>query len=242
MRVPRIYLAADLQCDTSLNLPEAQSHYLGKVLRLDVGRPLLVFNGDGREFSAHIIRVDKRAVQIQLGAAQLYNRESPLITHLALGISRGERMDLVVQKATELGVQKITPLFTERTEVRLAGERLGKKMEHWRQVAISACEQCQRNVLPEVVEATDLAEFLRCPSAGLKLVLHHRGAQTLKQFSPPTEVTLLIGPEGGLSEDEIAAAIRADFAPLTLGPRVLRTETAPLAALTAVQLLWGDLG
>lgn len=242
MRVPRVFCDVPLAVGEPVSLNEAQSHYLSKVLRLEAGRPLKLFNGDGREYQATVVQVGKRSVEVQIGDAEHIVKESPLHTHLAVGISRGERMDLVLQKATELGVSRITPLFTERTEVRLQGERLQKKMEHWRQITISACEQCQRNVLPELAEAQDLEVFLREPNRDLKLVLHHRSETTLKQYAPQTGVTLLIGPEGGLSDSEIQLAIEHfQYAPLTLGPRVLRTETAPLAALTAVQLLWGDL-
>lgn len=243
MRTPRVYVAGILTTGETLPLPEAQSHYLNKVLRMDAGRPLLAFNGDGREYSARITQVGKRCVEIQVLDSQETHRESPLQTHLAIGISRGERMDWVLQKATELGVSKITPLFTERTEVRLQGERLEKKMEHWRQIIISACEQCQRNVLPQLAGTQEFGEFLSTENPGLKLVLHHRSEQSLKQLSAPSAVTLLIGPEGGLSELEINMALNNfHYTPLTLGPRVLRTETAPVAALTSVQLLWGDLG
>lgn len=243
MRTPRIYVADILTAGGTLSLPEAQSHYLNKVLRMEVGRPLLAFNGDGREYSACITQVGKRCVEIQILDYQETHRESPLHTHLAIGISRGERMEWVLQKATELGVSKITPLFTERTEVRLQGERLAKKMEHWRQITISACEQCQRNVLPELANAQEFGEFLATGNPGLKLVLHHRSEQSLKHLPAPSAVSLLVGPEGGLSEQEIDMAInKFHYAPLTLGPRVLRTETAPVAALTSMQLLWGDLG
>lgn len=242
MRVPRVYVAAPLAVGQLLPLEEMQRHYLGKVLRMEVGRPLLVFNGDGWEYSASVSRMDKRELEIHILEARNPQRESALRTHLAIGVSRGERMDWVLQKATELGVSKITPLFTERTEVRVTGDRLSKKMEHWRQVTISACEQCQRNVLPELAPVQDLAEFLRVENPGLKLVLHHRSEQSLKQLPSPAAVTLLVGPEGGLSDQEIAAAMaQFHYVPVTLGPRVLRTETAPVAALTAVQLLWGDL-
>jgi 16S rRNA (uracil1498-N3)-methyltransferase len=243
MRIPRVYVHASLAVGASLSLEEAQSHYLGKVLRMEAGRPLLVFNGDGREYSARITQAGKRCVEIQILDAQQTHRESPLHTHLAISISRGERMDWVLQKATEIGVSKITPLFTERTEVRLQGERLAKKMEHWRQILISACEQCQRNVLPELAEARELDNFLAVENPGLKLVLHHRSEDTLKQLPTPSAVTLLVGPEGGLSDQEITSVIQNfHYSALTLGPRVLRTETAPVVALTSVQLLWGDLG
>ena len=242
MRVPRLYLNAQLNAGLSMSLDESQSHYLNKVLRMEAGRELQVFNGDGKEYRATITKVDKRAVEIAVLSGAEINRESPLHTHLAIGISRGERMDWVLQKATELGVTKITPLFTERTEVRLQGERLEKKIQHWQQITLSACEQCQRNVPPQLLPAQDISSFLPQDNSALKLVLHHRSEQTLRQLPPPSSVTLLVGPEGGLSEREIESAVRQfDYTPLTLGPRVLRTETAPVAALVAVQMLWGDL-
>ena len=242
MRVPRLYLNAQLNAGLSVSLDEPQSHYLNKVLRMEAGRELQVFNGDGKEYRATITKVDKRAVEIAVLSGAEINRESPLHTHLAIGISRGERMDWVLQKATELGVTKITPLFTERTEVRLQGERLEKKIQHWQQITLSACEQCQRNVPPQLLPAQDISSFLPQDNSALKLVLHHRSEQTLRQLPPPSSVTLLVGPEGGLSEREIESAVRQfDYTPLTLGPRVLRTETAPVAALVAVQMLWGDL-
>lgn len=242
MRVPRLYLNAQLNAGLSVSLDEPQSHYLNKVLRMEAGRELQVFNGDGKEYRATITKVDKRAVEIAVLSGAEINRESPLHTHLAIGISRGERMDWVLQKATELGVTKITPLFTERTEVRLQGERLEKKIQHWQQITLSACEQCQRNVPPQLLPAQDISSFLPQDNSALKLVLHHRSEQTLRQLPLPSSVTLLVGPEGGLSEREIESAVRQfDYTPLTLGPRVLRTETAPVAALVAVQMLWGDL-
>lgn len=242
MRVPRLYLNAQLNAGLSMSLDESQSHYLNKVLRMEAGRELQVFNGDGKEYRATITKVDKRAVEIAVLSGAEINRESPLHTHLAIGISRGERMDWVLQKATELGVTKITPLFTERTEVRLQGERLEKKIQHWQQITLSACEQCQRNVPPQLLPAQDISSFLPQDNSALKLVLHHRTEQTLRQLPLPSSVTLLVGPEGGLSEREIESAVRQfDYTPLTLGPRVLRTETAPVAALVAVQMLWGDL-
>lgn len=242
MRIPRLYIEGNLPEQDNVTLGEAQSHYLHKVLRMDADRPLVVFNGDGAEYSATITHADKRAMTIYINKREVIARESPLNTHLAIGVSRGERMDWVLQKATELGVTHITPIFSERTEVRLKGERLEKKMAHWRQITISACEQCQRNVLPTLHPASSLTDFFRSDDDGLKLVLHHRSQQSLKQMSEPTSVTLLIGPEGGLSDDEINQALQQHhYQALTLGPRVLRTETAPIAALTAVQLQWGDL-
>ncbi len=242
MRIPRIYLGVDLPDRGTVNLPESSSHYLVKVLRMDAGRSLLVFNGTGAEYSATLQTANKRCATIQIEHSETQDRESPLQTHLAIGISRGERMDWVIQKATELGVSAITPLFSERTEVKLKGERLEKKMDHWRQITISACEQCQRNRLPVLNPASELEPFLEQDTSDLKLVLHHRSTKAIADFQTPQSVSLLIGPEGGLNDDEIALAQHFHFQPLTLGPRVLRTETAPVTALTAVQLLWGDLG
>jgi 16S rRNA (uracil1498-N3)-methyltransferase len=149
-------------------------------------------------------------------------------------------MDWVLQKATELGVTKITPLITERTEVKLGGERADKKMEHWQHILISACEQCQRNLLPELSAPKLFSEWVNECDAELKFVLHHRDNQGLPQDKHAKSVALLIGPEGGLNDVEIAQAVAQQFSPLTLGPRVLRTETAPVAAISLVQYLWGD--
>jgi 16S rRNA (uracil1498-N3)-methyltransferase len=151
-------------------------------------------------------------------------------------------MDWVVQKATELGVRGITPLFTERTEVKLAPDRAAKKLQHWRQVAVSACEQCGRNTLPSIHELANLADWIAATDADCKLVLHHRSEGPALTDAVPHGVALLIGPEGGLSEAEIEAAESAGYRSLALGPRVMRTETAPLAAIAILQARWGDMG
>jgi len=207
---------------------------------MQAGRELILFNGEGGEYSAEISAVQKKHVDVGVKEFSAENRQSHLQLELAIGVSRGERMDWVLQKATELGVTKITPLITERTEVKLSGERADKKMEHWQQILISACEQCQRNLLPELSEPKNFAAWVRECNAELKFVLHHRDNQGLPQTKNTKNVALLIGPEGGLDDDEIAQAITQQFSPLTLGPRVLRTETAPVAAISLVQYLWGD--
>lgn len=242
MRIPRIFIVSELAPELEIALDSQASNYLGKALRMEAGRQLFVFNGDGHEYSAILISTSKRECIIRIESQQAANRESPLHTHMAIGVSRGERMDWVLQKATELGVSEITPLFTERTEVKLKGERLDKKMEHWRQIMISACEQCQRNVLPKLNTAATMDEFFRLPKQGLGLVLHHRSEQRFSDHGTQQACTLLIGPEGGLTDTEIQQAMNSyQYSALTLGPRVLRTETAPIVALTALQLLWGDL-
>jgi 16S rRNA (uracil1498-N3)-methyltransferase len=240
MRTPRVFTHQALTPNSTLALSESQSHYLSKVLRMQAGRELILFNGEGGEYNAEIFAVQKKHVDISVKEFSAENRQSHLQLELAIGVSRGERMDWVLQKATELGVTKITPLMTERTEVKLGGERADKKMEHWRQILISACEQCQRNILPELSEPKYFPEWIGECAADLKFVLHHRDNQGLPQAKTTQSVALLIGPEGGLNDDEIAQAIAQHFSPLTLGPRVLRTETAPVAAISLVQYLWGD--
>lgn len=243
MRIPRLYVAPPWPADRTVLLDDARSHYLSRVLRLATGRQLIVFDGVGNEADATIAETGKRATRLTLEPSRRdIGKESPLSTHLAVGISRGERMDWVLQKATELGVTTISPLFTERTEVRLKGDRLDKKMAHWQQVIISASEQCQRNRLPDLRMPVSLPEFMQTPVQGLALLLHHRESQSLGEFTRPDALTLLIGPEGGLSDTEIEhARYHHQFRPVALGPRVLRTETAPIVALAAVQLLWGDI-
>lgn len=240
MRVPRIFTDQPLAEGQTVELEEAPSRHLGKVLRMTPGRELVLFNGAGGEFAATIAEVGKKAVSVTVGEFDPQDRESPLDLELAIGVSRGDRMDWVLQKATELGVSRITPLFTERTEVKLKGERLEKKLSHWRQVIVSACEQCQRNRLPSLAEPATLGTWLDNAPTGRRFVLHHRDSKGLPAEEALTQVSLLVGPEGGLSDEEIEQARAAGCEPLTLGPRVLRTETAPVAAISLAQYLWGD--
>lgn len=240
MRIPRVYCPVELSLNTPIRLDDNAAHYLGKVLRMSAGRPLVVFNGRGGEYYGAITEVAKKYIEVTLETYDGDERESPLAIELAVGLSRGERWDLVLQKATELGVTRIVPLVTERTEVKLKGERLEKKWQHWQQITISACEQCQRNRLPQLAPLTLLSDYLTSADAEQKFVLHHRDSQGLPAALAPHSAALLVGPEGGLSEDEIIAARNAGFNPLTLGPRVMRTETAPLAAISVLQYQWGD--
>ena len=240
MRIPRIYTGQNLLSGDTLELEEAASHHLSKVLRMQPGRELILFNGAGGEFAATIHEVSKKHVLVSIAEHSVDNRESPLDLELAIGISRGERFEWVLQKATELGVTKITPLITERTEVKVSGDRQEKMHERWQHIIISACEQCQRNLLPELSAAVQISDWLPQVTSDLRFVLHHRDSQRLPADQTPTSVTLLIGPEGGLSDREITHALEQDFNALTLGPRVLRTETAPVAAISLVQYLWGD--
>lgn len=208
---------------------------------MQAGRALILFNGDGHDYQAEIVSCSKKLATVSIANKNRLENESPLHTHLAIGVSRGERFDYVLQKATELGVSKITPLFTERTEVKLSGERLEKKMAGWQKIIVSACEQCGRAVIPKLNSVNTLASFIEGSLPAQRFVLHHRNTQQIAASSEVNEVVFLVGPEGGLSEQEIEIANKQDFLNLALGPRVLRTETAPLAALTLMQHHWGDI-
>ncbi|WGK62007.1 16S rRNA (uracil(1498)-N(3))-methyltransferase [Halopseudomonas sp. SMJS2] len=240
MRVSRFYLDAPLSQGEQL-LEGDLAHYISRVLRLGPGAPVQIFNGSGQEWPGTVLEAGKRQVRINLAAPLDGLAESPLQVHLGQAMSRGERMDWAIQKAVELGVAQITPLFTERCEVRLQGERADKRQQHWQQVAISACEQCGRSVVPTVNPPMALADWLATLNTELKLVLHHRTSQSLASLTPPRTLGLLIGPEGGLSATEISQAETTGFHATRFGPRVLRTETAPVVALSIVQQLWGDL-
>lgn len=241
MRIPRIYAQQALNTGAVIELDENASRHVAKVLRMQLGRELIVFNGEGGEYTAVINDIGKKRVTIELNAFIDADRQSPLEIHLGIGVSRGERMEWVLQKATELGVTKITPLFSERTEVKLTGPRLDKKQQQWQHIIVSACEQCQRNRLPELQAARRLDDWINEADETARFVLHHRTPVTLADTLKPDSIALLIGPEGGLSADEIKRTAQRDFQPLALGPRVLRTETAPLAAISVMQYLWGDL-
>lgn len=240
MRVSRFHLDTPLEAGEH-RLEGDLAHYIGRVLRLAPGAPVQVFNGSGQEWPGEIVDVAKRQVTVRLDAPLAGLAESPLRVHLGQAMSRGERMDWAIQKAVELGANDITPLFTERCEVKLQGERADKRQAHWQQIAVSACEQSGRSVVPTVHPPTALDAWLSNLQADLKLVLHHRTEQSLESLQRPQELALLIGPEGGLSPEEIDLAQSSGFRSTRFGPRVLRTETAPVAALTLAQYLWGDL-
>ena len=238
MRLSRFFIDAPLSLGEH-PLPEAQAHYIGRVLRMAEGDALQVFDGSGTEFRGTLLEVGKKRVTVQLTESFAGQVESPLHIHLGQGLSRGERMDWAIQKATELGVNEITPIFSERCEVRLKDERADKRLMHWRQVAISACEQCGRSRVPVIHPPLLLADWIKQTQAELKLVLHPV-AEPLVHHAKPASLAFLIGPEGGLADAEVDQAHGAGFLPARLGPRVLRTETAPVVALAVAQQLWGD--
>lgn len=249
MRLTRIHHPQPLTEGLETTLEESASTHVLRVLRLRPGAELRLFDGGGNEYEAALAGNIGGRAQVRVGSRQApVAAESPLAVTLAQGISRGERMDLTLQKSVELGVQRIVPLVTAHTQVRLSGDRLARRQQHWEGVIIAACEQCGRAQVPELLPMITLDDWLDQsgaePGEALRLVLDHRAERRLRELSPPAAgVTLLIGPEGGLEETEIAAAARrAGYLPLGLGPRILRTETAGLAALAALQTLWGDMG
>ncbi len=220
-------------------LDDRAARYVLQVLRLRSGHPLTLFNGDGRDWSATLEHCHRRTCRARV--IELLSDEQParLSVHLGIGVSRGERMDLVVQKAVELGVTAITPLQATRSVVQLDSDRASKRLQHWRGVLISACEQSGRSRLPVLHPIGDVSLWVKAQSAGL--LLDHRATSSLTELEAPNrDIALLVGPEGGLSDAERELAVSEGFTSVRLGPRILRTETAPLAALAAIQTLWGD--
>ncbi len=243
MRLTRVYVDAPLASGMRVTLQGSAAGHLTRVLRLRVGEALTVFNGAGGEYAASIEHAHAGRVAVAIGELRAIERESPLTLTLAQGVSRGERMDLVVQKATELGVSGIVPLFTERSVVRLGAQQAERKLNHWRAITIAACEQSGRNRLPNVAPPLSLADWLRSGADrdGGRLLLSPAATSRIDALPrPATSVTVLIGPEGGLTNAEQEAAVAAGFLPVRLGPRVLRTETAAIAALALLQRAFGD--
>lgn len=240
MRISRIHAAQSLTADATIQLADETAHYVGKVLRARPGDSLALFNSRDGEFIGEISSVEKKTVHVTLGDRVENCADPKLSVHLGLGISRGERMDYAIQKATEAGVGCITPLLTERCEVKLKGDRVDNRLAHWERVAISACEQSGRCVVPVIQSPVSLQDWLQAPRDGLRFVLDHRGNAGFPVGGKPDGVTLLVGPEGGLADEEVTASIATGFRSVRLGPRVLRTETAPVVAIAVLQQLWGD--
>ncbi len=243
MRQTRLYLDGTYDCGSELELDAEKTHYLSRVLRLRVGDTVVIFNGTGTQFSARITALQRSRALLAVHEAQTAATESGLKMHLAQGISRGERMDFVVQKATELGVKRITPLLTERGVVKLAADRAEKRRRHWQQVATSACEQSGRVRLPLIDAPTPFDAWLanKTHQADADILLQPGATGRLASIEVATKVCILIGPEGGFSDAEYELAQAAGFRAVSLGPRVLRTETAALAALAVMQARCGDL-
>lgn len=244
MRLTRVHVDVALSAGQELALPEAAAAHLSRVLRLTVGDECVLFNGDGRDYAARLVGQGKRELRVALWDSRVVDNESPLRITLLQGVARGEKMDLILQKATELGVAAIAPLWSQRSEVKLEGERAGKRLAHWRGVVTSACEQCGRARVPEVAPPLSLVAALNAlPTGGLRLILDPEGEFSLSSlpFEAGQGLVLAVGPEGGWSSTDRDALRAAGFHGLRLGPRILRTETAGLTAIAALQSKFGDL-
>lgn len=239
MPVSRIFQSGSIAIGM-LQLDEKASHHLARVLRVSLGENIILFNGEGGEYHAVIRQINKKNIVAEVLKFADRNVESPVKIILAQGLARGEKMDFVIQKAVEMGVSEIVPVITERCNVRLDQEREQKRMQHWQAVVISACEQSGRNRLPVMHAPIELEEWMEKTDAEMKFVLSPHAAEKLHDVKRASSVAVVIGPEGGLSEAEIQAAQRKGFSALNLGPRILRTETAALAALAVLQFVFGD--
>jgi 16S rRNA (uracil1498-N3)-methyltransferase len=241
----RMYYSGELQAGRKCTLPQPQAHHALRVLRLKKGDAVILFNGDGAEYAALIVEASRDRFALEVTGRNTMDREAPFAITLAQAVSSGERMDYTIQKAVELGIAAIQPLEARRSVVRLSADRAQKRLAHWRAVAIAACEQCGRNRVPRVLPLMQLDEFLAGRAAHRegerRVLLSPHSARSLRDLERPAgAIVMLAGPEGGFSPEEEHAAVQADFVPIRLGPRVLRTETAAVAALAAMQALWGD--
>lgn len=237
----RLFTDQPLRSGQLVTLREEAAHYLTRVLRVSPGQAVLVFNGDGSDYAAEVSRIGRAAVGLQLGDRRPACAESPLHITLVQAVSRGERMDWTLQKATELGVSAFQPVFTARTEVRIPPDKLEQRMRHWRQVTISACEQSGRARLPELSLPIDVLDWAQRASAATRIMLVP-GAEPLARLASGPTVQLLIGPEGGLDDREVTYLRGQGIVAASLGPRILRTETAGPAAIAVMQVLAGDMG
>ncbi|WP_217543502.1 16S rRNA (uracil(1498)-N(3))-methyltransferase [Vibrio metschnikovii] len=243
MRIPRIYHPSLIHQLGTLALSDDAANHIGKVLRMQPGQSVTLFDGSDAEFPAVISEISKKQLTVDIQQRIEKSIESPLNLHLGQVISRGDKMEFTIQKSVELGVNTITPLLSERCGVKLDPKRFEKKLQQWQKIAIAACEQCGRNRIPVIRPVMELEAWCAEPSQALKLNLHPRASYSINTLPEPvSNVRLLIGPEGGLSEQEIAMTEQYHFAETLLGPRVLRTETAALTAITALQVRFGDLG
>ncbi len=244
----RFFHLAEIAIGQLIELSTENKHHAARVLRLRKGDPITLFNGLGGEFSAHIDILTKSSATVLIDAYQAIERESPLQIELAQAICVNEKMDWIIQKAVELGVTRIQPVMTHRSIVHLSDERSFKRLQHWQKIVISACEQCGRNRIPQVLPLTTLPEWLSHKktdksSSDSYLMLSTTTTQNLRNIAEPPEnsnLSLVIGPEGGFTQEEEIAIVHASFVPVRLGQRILRTETAALTAIAALQTLWGD--
>ena len=244
MRNPRLFTDQSLTPGDQVVLKGDVAQHLGRVLRARAGDHIGLFNGDGQEFAAQVLTVGKREITVDIGSAATPDTESLVRTTLGLCLSKGDRFDWAIQKATELGVGAIAPLYSERVDFNIPPDRIEKRIAHWQQIAISACEQCGRVRIPAVSTPQPLQQWVQSVAAEHKWVLHcddHGAPKPVAGVATPADAALLIGPEGGLTDQEVARACENSFEVLQLGPRVLRTETAPVVALSALSVMWGEM-
>lgn len=242
MRITRVYQNSVLQEQEMILLSKEASHHLIHVLRFSIGDSFVLFNGQGGEYCAKITAIEKHRLLAETKTFYPVERESSVHIELAQGIARGNHMDFVIQKAVELGVNVITPLLTKRCNTKLSKEREEKRLNHWNKIIISACEQCGRNTLPLLNSVLSLSDWLPSIQAKIKLILHPKGNEKISQINcSDKKVTLLIGPEGGFDEKELLLAQHYHFLPIQLGSRILRTETAPLAAISIIQAKYEEM-
>lgn len=240
--IPRFHCPFPLAPGAHVDLPPEAAHHAIKVLRMEDGDEVILFDGRGGEWMGRLHRVGK-GMSVALESFDAADRMPPLSITLAQGLPAADKMDWIMQKSVELGVAAIRPVTCRRSVIRLSGERMERRVAHWQAVAVAACEQCRRNRVPEVALLLDLPQFLGAVAGdnGLRLILEPGAGQRLAELPKPVgPVTLLIGPEGGFEDGELAAARSAGFQSVSLGPRVLRTETAGIAAIAAMMALWGD--
>ncbi|MBS0288808.1 MAG: 16S rRNA (uracil(1498)-N(3))-methyltransferase [Proteobacteria bacterium] len=241
MFIPRLYYPHEFDCPGTIAFDKEKSHYLATVLRLQKNDPIIIFNGQGGEYHAKI-EVNKKQIFANILAFDNVQREAALAIHLGQGLARGDRMDFVIQKATELGVASITPLFTKQSAVKLDPLRASKRLEHWQNIAISAAEQSGRTKVPTIAMPLSLFDWAKLPFEGASILFEPQSSTSLKTLLPPKAVRLAIGPESGWHEQEITIMLAQQFIATMLGPRILRTETASITAISLIQGLFGDLG
>jgi len=242
MRIPRFYINEDLIVDSTVHLPNELAHYLSNVLRLRIGTPVVLFNGNGSDYPSEVVDIQKRKASVRVNAQISLSVESPLQLHLGQGVSKGERMDIALQKAVELGVSEITPIITENCNVKLDEERWQKKHASWQKLIIAACEQSQRNVLPVLNMPVSMQQWFGQGCELDKIILVPGSRTYLSGLSKPQKgFRIVIGPEGGLSEQEVYTATQTGYTAVNIGSRILRTETAAIASLAILQSIFGDI-
>lgn len=239
MRIPRLFVDAALESGAAIGLPPPQSHHIRNVLRAREGAPVVLFNGDGGEFVGHITTISRAMVTVQIESFVDVERESPIDIHIGLAVIKRDAMDAAIQKSTELGACTITPVISQHNAT--SQKSLSKRYEHWLGVVRAAAEQCERTRLPRVNEVVDFETFIANTVADVKLIAHPGEGNPFENAGPPASVLMLVGPEGGFSEEEIQRAVDAGYRTVGLGPRILRADTAPVVMLTLAQATWGDL-